>query len=417
MNPLRPQGSRVSRATSRSEGEVRSTDGSAGTWHSENVRGHVRALDGVRGVAIAAVILYHGWNYTGDGSVGLAIDQARSIGWAGVDLFFVLSGFLITGILLETRSEQRYWSNFLIRRGVRIFPLYYAVLLLLVIGAIVAKRLGGDSDPAMFAITNIWINFLYLTNFAIAKFGENHVPLDISWSLAVEEQFYLAYPWLVRRVRPRTLVVVLCSVVAIAPVLRGLTWAYGAQPTLGPYVLPYCRLDALAVGALIRVMLELKWNRVTTVIARFAPVACAVGLVVLYSWTRKDLRFVVIGYTTTCIAGASLIAWLVTAPPASWIVRAFENPVLVYLGKISYGLYLFHLLARFAGTYALTIVSGKKQFAEAWFCAAQLITMTVLAIAIAALSYRYIERPILAYKDRFAPRGGGPRQRSDRQGP
>src|SRR5262245_23017893 len=142
------------------------------------LRGHVRALDGVRGVAIAAVMLYHGWNYTGHGDVGLAIDRARSIGWAGVDLFFVLSGFLITGILLETRDDPRYWRNFLIRRGLRIFPLYYAVLLVIVVGALAARRLGiADSEGALFAIASIWINFLYVTNFAIAIVGENHVPL------------------------------------------------------------------------------------------------------------------------------------------------------------------------------------------------------------------------------------------------
>jgi peptidoglycan/LPS O-acetylase OafA/YrhL len=368
------------------------------------ITGHVRSLDGVRGVAIAAVMLYHGWSYAGHGDVGLAVDRARSIGWAGVDLFFVLSGFLITGILLETRKEPRYWRNFLIRRGLRIFPLYYAVLLVIVVGAIGARRLGlGDADPALLVIGNIWINFLYLTNFAIAVVGENHVPLDIAWSLAIEEQFYLAYPWLVRKVQPRTLLILLACAIAAAPIARGLTWLWGAQPVLGPYVLPYCRLDALALGALVRVMIELDWTRAIHAMARIAPVAAVVALVILYSWTRKDPRFIVVGYSTTAIAGACLLARLVTARPGAWIVRVFENPVLVYVGKISYGLYLYHLLARFAATFALTKVLGHKSSGESWFCALQLGGMIAIAMVVATLSYRYFERPLLAYKDRLAP--------------
>jgi peptidoglycan/LPS O-acetylase OafA/YrhL len=365
---------------------------------------HVTALDGARGMAIALVMLYHGWTYTGHGDIGHAIDQARSIGWAGVDLFFVLSGFLITGILLQSRDDPHYWRNFLIRRGLRIFPLYYAVLSAMLVGGLVLNRLGlSNVDPSFLVLDNIWINFLYLTNFAIASIGENHVPLDIAWSLAIEEQFYLLYPALVRRLRPQTLVRVLVVVVIAAPILRWLTWEFGAQPKLGPYVLPYCRMDALAAGALLRMARELGRDRIVAMVARLAPLLCALGLVILYAWPRKDVRFIIIGYSTTSLAAAGLIARLLESSPSAWLRGLFENRTLVFLGKISYGLYLFHLFARAAVTLVLAKIFDGKHTDEAWFCAAQLVGMIGVTVAASSVSFYYFERPVLRFKERLAP--------------
>ena len=357
-------------------------------------RGHVAALDGMRGLAIGLVLLYHGWVFTGASDLGAAIDRARSIGWAGVDVFFVLSGFLITGILLETRRAPRYWRDFLVRRGLRIFPLYYAVLLLLA----AASRF-----IAVPALDHLWINFLYLTNFAIAVWGENRVPLDIAWSLAIEEQFYLLYPWLVRRLSPRALAGVLLAVIAAAPVARVLIWAFGAQPTLGPYVLPYARFDALAYGALIRLAFELDRARLVAAIARLAPVLGAAALVVLYAWPRKDVRFIAIGYSTTAIAAAALLARVLLAPPAALVRRWFESGWLVYLGKISYGVYLLHLIARVAAGKLLDKVFAPGARGELAYCAAEMLSMIALAVLAASVSYHLFERPILRLKDRLAP--------------
>ena len=222
-------------------------------------RFHVRALDGVRGLAIAMVLLYHGWTFRGDGDVGWAINQVRVIGWAGVDVFFVLSGFLITGILVESKGEPGYWRNFLIRRGLRIFPLYYAVLLLLLGAGLALGRAGvtgGAAGELVRGLGNMWVNFLYVTNFAIASWGEDRVPLDTAWSLAIEEQFYLLYPALVLALSVRGLRRALVAMVIAAPILRVLVFRHGPQPVLGPYVLPFCRMDALAVGALVRLALD-----------------------------------------------------------------------------------------------------------------------------------------------------------------
>jgi peptidoglycan/LPS O-acetylase OafA/YrhL len=364
-------------------------------------RAHVRALDGVRGLAIGLVLLYHGFTYERfGGGIGHYIDSVRLIGWVGVDVFFVMSGFLITGILLESKGQPRYWRNFLIRRGLRIFPLYYAVLILILVGTLAMPELSKSG------VATIWVNFAYITNFWIARYGENHVPLDIAWSLAVEEQFYIVYPWVVRFCKPRTLAIVLVSAMIAAPVLRYLTFEYGAQPQLGPYVLPYTRMDALAVGALVRLAFDRPQRPLIAMIARWAPLLCAMALAVTLTWPRgavvSDVRYVVVGYSVTAIAGASLLARILIAAPTSPLRRAFEWGPLVYLGKVSYCVYLIHLIARVVVAKALghVFAPGDRGLA---FCTVQLVLMVALAVAGATLSYRYFERPILALKDRWAP--------------
>lgn len=369
-------------------------------------RTHMRSLDGVRGLAIATVMLYHGWVYTGDGSFGLAIEQLRSIGWAGVDLFFVLSGFLITGILLETREQPQYWRNFLIRRGLRIFPLYYAVLCALLVGGLVLQRMGlGHVDQSLEHLDNIWVNFTYLTDIWVGTVGEDKAPIDIAWSLAIEEQFYLVFPAVVLYFRrsDRGLVAVLVAMVLLAPVARILTHLHGAQPTLGPYALPHCRMDTLALGALVRLLMHMGHVQIVATLARLAPILIAAALLVLFTWTRKDPRFIVLGYSLTALAAAAGIAALVEAAPRGWSRRAFENGALVYLGKLSYGLYLFHLFARAAVNFALPKLVGPGHGKELWYVAAQLGGMLALTLLVATVSFEIFEKPILKLKDRWAP--------------
>ena len=367
---------------------------------SEPGRAHVRALDGVRGLAIGLVLLYHGFTYDPFGTgIGHYIDDVRLIGWAGVDIFFVMSGFLITGILLETKDQPHYWRNFLVRRGLRIFPLYYAVLVVILVASLAVPELSRSGVGA------IWVNFAYLTNFWIARYGENHVPLDSAWSLAIEEQFYLAFPAIVRRCSRRRLAQVLIGAIVAAPIFRWLTFEYGEQPQLGPYVLPYCRFDCLAIGALLRLGFDAR-RPIVKFLGTIAPIACAASITVLMTWPRGvtivDVRYTVAGYTLTAIAAACLLARILLAAPESPLRRAFEWRPLVYLGKISYCVYLIHLIARVIVDRALAhvFVAGDRGIA---FCTAQLAGMLALSVAGATLSYYYFERPILALKDRFAP--------------
>jgi peptidoglycan/LPS O-acetylase OafA/YrhL len=376
---------------------------------------HIRALDGMRGLAIAMVLLYHGWTFRDAGGggpggaldhAGWAVDQVRAIGWAGVDVFFVLSGFLITGILVETKGEPRYWRNFLIRRGLRIFPLYYAVLGVLLAAGLVLARGGATSGAAgelARGIEHLWVNVLYLTNFAIAAWGEDRVPLDIAWSLAIEEQFYLVFPAIVLACSRRGLARVLAAMVIAAPILRVLVFEHGAQPVLGPYVLPYCRMDALAIGGLVRLALGAPDHPALAALRRLAPALCVAAVAVLLAWSRKDVRFVAIGYTLSAVAAAALLVRVLQGGEASILRRVFESRTLVHIGKVSYAVYLFHLIARAVVAQALGRVFPAEQIGGTAYCAAQLLGMSLLAIGAATVSYHLFERPILRLKDRWAP--------------
>src|SRR5687767_2907742 len=167
--------------------------------------GFIPALDGLRGIAIILVMLHHFTYYRPNSGIDAQIASVLFFGWAGVDLFFVLSGFLITGILLDTRDSKRYFSTFYARRTLRIFPLYYLVLLLafVVLPKFPALHpvLLGQVGPV--DLPPQWPYWLYLTNFSIADGGWVHGWVDVAWSLAIEEQFYLVWPLMIWLCPPR----------------------------------------------------------------------------------------------------------------------------------------------------------------------------------------------------------------------
>ncbi|HEY5944464.1 MAG TPA: acyltransferase, partial [Kofleriaceae bacterium] len=176
-------------------------------------KGFIQELDGLRGIAILMVMVHRFWPRTG---VGVAADVAGT-GWIGVDLFFVVSGFLIAGILLDTKGDDGYFKNFYARRALRIFPLYY----LFVIGVFIAFAHNPEFRER--AGSPIWY-LVHLGNVPEGLLGLS-VPYWIApvWSLAIEEQFYLTFPWLVRFVDRRRLTIALVGMIAVAPIIRLVT--------------------------------------------------------------------------------------------------------------------------------------------------------------------------------------------------
>ena len=178
--------------------------------------GFIPALDGLRGIAIILVMLHHFTYYRPTSGIDALIGSVLFFGWTGVDLFFVLSGFLITGILLDTRGSERYFTSFYARRTLRIFPLYYLVLFLAFVVLpkfpAVHPVLAGQAD-----VPPQWPYWLYLTNFSIADRGWVHGWVDVAWSLAIEEQFYLVWPLVIWLCPPR-LVAWLCTAIFVAEV-------------------------------------------------------------------------------------------------------------------------------------------------------------------------------------------------------
>jgi peptidoglycan/LPS O-acetylase OafA/YrhL len=361
-------------------------------------RRHVPELDGFRAVAIGVVMVYHFWAYAGSGAVGQALTKLAGVGWCGVDVFFVLSGFLITGILLDGKDAPHAWRRFYARRTLRIFPLYYAVLTMLVLAVLGSRALGWRShDTGFERIDRIWVNCVYLSNFAMAFKGSDWVPFDITWSLAVEEQFYLVYPLIVAGLVVRRLPYFLAAAVLLAPVARGLSVTLTGN-ALAAYALPFCRMDQLAFGGLA--CLVLRGGRATILawIRTAAPVLCAAALAFLFLWTRWDRPFIWAGYSLTGAASAAVLV-TVLGGRWTWLASLLRFGPLVWMGKVSYGLYLLHLFARAIVNQGLLKDSLSRTSLAAE--GLRLVVLFAVALVMAGVSWLILERPVLKLRDRL----------------
>jgi peptidoglycan/LPS O-acetylase OafA/YrhL len=370
---------------------------------SEQATGrYIPEFDGMRGIAILLVMLFHFWRFKGGGVAGTAVGAVAHIGWAGVDIFFVLSGFLITRILLSSKGEPHYWRNFYIRRSLRIFPLYYAVMTVVLIAALLS-RVGffTIADPAFAAADRVWINFLYLTNFARAMYGIDYVPLDIAWSLAIEEQYYLLYPLVVWWASRQNLKRFLLAAILLAPVFR-VASMYLTGSRDGAYVLPFCRMDALALGGMTAMILEDGSVKVKRWISLSWPLLAVFAVFMLSFYTRADIEFGFIGYSSVALASAAFIVYLFQGN-RTFATGFLRNRMLVHIGKVSYGLYLLHLFARAAVDRVLPGLLGRGWQQSFALSSIRLLTLMVVSLILATLSFYLFERRILALKDKYAP--------------
>jgi peptidoglycan/LPS O-acetylase OafA/YrhL len=353
------------------------------------VRGHMPALDGLRGLAIL-LVLAHAFDVVDNGS---GLDLALDLGWIGVQLFFVLSGFLITGILLDTQQSPHYFRNFWIRRVLRIFPLYYGVLFVAyAIVPVVASPPAGHGDH------QIWL-WTYTSNFA-APLGRAEPAFPHFWSLAVEEQFYLAWPLVVRLVGRRGVIALSYALVALAIATRVIVrarWGNDAAYTFTP-----CRMDALAIGAGAAALIRGDTLRRAIVRAQAsalgaAGVAMVLGGAVLGHLLRTGAAMQSAGYTLIALGFAIL---LIAVLPVSGVpARVLSFAPLRRIGTYSYGMYVFHApLHLFVGLPLLAHFSSGTAVGLLYACAATLATFVV-----AALSYHLYERRFLALKQVLAP--------------
>ena len=345
-------------------------------------------LDGIRGLAILMVLVCHS-------AMWLPIGPARSVlieGRIGVDLFFVLSGFLITGILLDTKGNRRALPKFYIRRGLRIWPLYFAFLVLAF--GVMYKMVPPHLSP--------WAYILFVQNFFyVAGTGPM---LDPTWSLAVEEQFYVVWPWIALRVKRETVLKICCAVMMMSPLIRIVMRLIGASDEF-VYANTFCRLDGIAMGGAIASWVRAEDFEIAR-LRRFAQIGVFAGV----TGTALCFRFASIPlatelrYSFVTFAFGGIVAWTV-ANQGSRIVlsNALRNFTLTGLGKISFALYLFNLPiytlmhGRLADRVFLSIPAQMSGISR-------LVVGNVVLLVAAAASWMLYESRILRLKSKFAPR-------------
>jgi peptidoglycan/LPS O-acetylase OafA/YrhL len=350
----------------------------------------IGALDGLRAIAVLLVVVNHlvlavplPWG---------RVQRLLYSGWIGVDLFFVLSGYLITGILLDAKGGSHYFRNFYARRTLRIFPLYYGVLIV----AIIAISLGAPQTPMLRLQGWLWG---YATNIKIAASGwmfmAGRWQFNHFWTLAVEEQFYLAWPAVVLLLSRRSLLWVCAAVFVLSPALRIALCLKGN--TIAAYVLTPCQLDALTNGAALAILVRSPAGlRLLRKVLLPAALLCLVPLaylVVRHGGLDQNLmnkHTVSLGSTLLAAALCGAI-WLA----ASGGARFLSVAPLASVGRISYGIYVLH-------PFCLELVP-KHLFARSpvlSLIAFYLIGLS-LSIAAATLSWHLFEKHFLRLKRAF----------------
>jgi peptidoglycan/LPS O-acetylase OafA/YrhL len=370
---------------------------------------HNPALDGLRGLAILLVLLMHSFLNTDTGPIGRLLLFVTRSGWIGVDLFFVLSGFLITRILLDSYGTTGYLRNFYGRRVLRIMPLYFAVLAL----CFVAPRIGPDDLRSLFDLGaaagfKAWYP-LFLGNVA-RLFMDSDPPntVAVMWSVAVEEQFYLFWPVVVAAcARKRVLLHVSIALAVLSLILRlifrlaGYSW----EPA---YFLMPARLDPLAIGAVIAVL-----SRREAGLKSLLPWAWGVFIVSFSGLFALALQYgylphfeapvQVVGYTALALGFGALLTIVLASPSTAFIVRLFSVSPARALGKYSYGIYLEHSIILVLGGWfvqrvGLVQIMGFGLTLESLFTA----TAIIVCFAVAWLTWHVYESRFLNLKRHFA---------------
>jgi peptidoglycan/LPS O-acetylase OafA/YrhL len=308
----------------------------------------LQGLDGVRGLAICSVLIYHyfaiGFHFA-PGSASAYAQKLLGLSWAGVDLFFVLSGFLIGGILMDHRDAKNYFAIFYLRRAARILPPY----LLLLAGwflIVSANVLTGESKEWLLAgCPPLWMCLLFVQNIWMGLVGEHGGNwLGVTWSLAIEEQAYLLLPLLARFLTPKWFVGVIAGMILSAPLFRLEAMSHH---DLGTYVWPHCRWDGIAFGVfgawLVRRNSFEEWR--IALCRRWFPclAVCLSGVILLTLLNVSIASFGMSLAGHTWLAASSLMLILLgIRPPAGVVETVLTHPFLVWMGTISYGAYLYH---------------------------------------------------------------------------
>ena len=372
------------------------------SWRNPRLAGRLPELDGIRGLAILLVLVYH---YFGKG-IHPAIHswQAYALvplrfGWSGVDLFFVLSGFLIGGILCDAKNSNSYYRTFYLRRIHRIFPLYFIWMAFFVVGL---WFIGPHSASPLQVLFNrdlpLWPYFFFLQNFFMTShqaFGPLWV--SITWSLAIEEQFYLLLPFLVRNLSYRGIAWLAASSIFCAPIVRLVLWLSGNY-YMGPYTLLPSRADALGFGVLIALACrnQAAWEWLAShrrpLYLALLTLGCGVAFLTVFAYRPIVERYLyVFGVSWLAAFYASLLV-LVIVNPGRVETFCFRSRFLMKFGTVAYAVYILHQgvngLLHFA-------IFGRIPIINDWSSLFVTLLSLTTVMLLAELSWRLLERPLI----------------------
>lgn len=368
---------------------------------------HIPALDGIRGLAILMVLGDHLlWANNQTGSVIFnTLTYVRESLWIGVNLFFALSGFLITGILWDTLHKPNFFRNFYARRTLRIFPLYYGVLLTLL-----------ALTPVLHFQWNGWQYFLltYTSNIAlwgVGGLGLPHVNINHFWSLQVEEQFYLVWPLVIYRLRNLRRLITVASITCLIVLgIRTLlvifhTHFKSQYLTMSP---TFSCVDNILYGCILALLLRTQYRQRTLDLAPKVftfSLACLVamaisdhGLVYFNSAVQQTLGESLVG-----IGSAALIA--MTLLPTSRTARLFDRPTLRFFGKYSYGIYVYHYTISTDLSTPLRKIILAHTHSKAISVAVAALIIGSISVLVALLSFYLYESQFLKLKRFFSYSG------------
>jgi peptidoglycan/LPS O-acetylase OafA/YrhL len=381
----------------------------------QHLPGHLPALDGVRGLAIALVFARHlsllASVHESQHRLDRVVGAILSVGWIGVDLFFVLSGFLITGILIRERDRKAstgaklrrfYW-----RRLLRILPLYYAMCAFLFFVLPHLPYFRSEAETATLTGNQLWywlhgVNILETLRGGATPYNTGHF-----WSLAVEEQFYLVWPFIVLGVSRKTLWRVVVIAIVAGPLIRAvLLLLTGEHGPTAAYTLSVARVDVLGTGALVALItatptLHQALRTVVPWVAGCSVVTLALVTIRAREFAETDPVMQLVGYTAIALLAGCLVAHAVHADDGSASMRILQWRVATTAGLYAYCLYVVHyplmaLLDLVRVRVPIPTVAGSHL--PQW--TAYATTLVVLSFAVAWVSWRVLESPMLALKTR-----------------
>ncbi len=352
---------------------------------------HIGQLDGVRGLAILLVLIFH-FFYPHVSVAG--------IGWIGVDLFFVLSGFLITGILFDTKTDSAYFKNFYFKRAVRIFPLYYATLLFFFFLA----PLIIDTDVIagfQYLKANEIYFWAYLSN--ILAVTDSDWPslnaLSHFWSLAIEEQFYMAWPLFIYLIPNKHLIKAIIGVIFLAIGFRIYSFVFIGDWLIN-YIFILARVDSLGIGALIAVMIRTKKSLIELYCHPFLLVS---GFIIcLMIVLGGSLSFgspgnQTIGFTVNAVFFGCVL--LSSLQDKSIVSGFFKSSLLRFLGKYSYGLYVYHKLVIYLlSPYLMNALWNQMELPDSLILVLNTTVLIFVTIIVAYISFHCMESRFLELK-------------------